>query len=62
MDMVRVKVIGTRAVAGVAPGGTVELDPERVNIAALVDAGHVEPAGSAPARKARADESGGSGG
>lgn len=40
-DKVRVRVIGPFQVAGVDPGGTVELD-ETVNIAALVEAGHIE--------------------
>jgi hypothetical protein len=34
------KVIGTRAVAGVAPGGVVELAPE--DAAYLVEIGHLE--------------------
>jgi hypothetical protein len=46
------KVIGPCAVDGVEPGGTVELDPAVVNIAALVDAGHVEPAKATKAAKA----------
>jgi hypothetical protein len=29
---------------GVAKGGTVRLDPERTNIAALTSGGHVQPA------------------
>lgn len=41
-DKIKCKVIGTSEVDGVAPGGTVELDPDVVNIEALVYAGHVE--------------------
>lgn len=41
-DHVRYRVVGERAINGVAPGGTVTLDPERVNIPALVSAGLVE--------------------
>lgn len=42
MDKIRAKVTGPNEVAGVAPGGTVELDPAAVNIAALVEGGHIE--------------------
>lgn len=41
-DKVRVKVVGPLPVAGVSKPGTVDLDPEKVNIPALVRAGHVE--------------------
>lgn len=41
-DTVKAKVIGPCAIEGVATGGTVELDPERVNIDALVEGGHIE--------------------
>ncbi len=44
-------VIGEYAVGGVAPGGTVELDPDAVNIPALIEGGHVEPA--KPAKSAK---------
>lgn len=37
------RVVGSSRVAGVDPGGTVELDPDRVNIPALIAGGHVEP-------------------
>ena len=40
----RYEVVGHHPVAGVAPGGTVTLDLPDGNIAALVAAGHVEPA------------------
>lgn len=36
------RVTGSRCVAGVEPGGTVELDLERVNVPALISGGHVE--------------------
>ena len=39
----RYEVVGRRRVAGVAPGGTVALDPARINIDALVQAGHIRP-------------------
>lgn len=41
-DKVKAKVIGAHEIGGVAPGGTVELDPAEVNIPALVEAGHIE--------------------
>lgn len=41
--MPRYKVIGPRRIAGVALGGEVELDPDLVNIPALLVGGHVEP-------------------
>ena len=41
-DKVRARVIGTCEVAGTSPGGTVDLDPAEVNVAALVEAGHIE--------------------
>jgi hypothetical protein len=37
------KVVGSRAINGVEPGGTTTLDPDQVNIPALIAAGHVEP-------------------
>lgn len=37
------EVIGPCKVAGVAKGGTVELDPSAVNIDALVAARHIRP-------------------
>jgi hypothetical protein len=37
------RVTGPFRVAGTDPGGTVELDPERVNIPALIESGAVEP-------------------
>lgn len=40
----RYEVIGPVPIGGVPPGGTVELDPEQVNIPALVHAGHIRPA------------------
>lgn len=36
------KVVGSRAINGVEPGGTTTLDPDQVNIPALIAAGHVE--------------------
>jgi len=41
-EKIKCKVIGPAEVDGVAPGGTVELDPDVTNIEALVYAGHVE--------------------
>lgn len=40
-------VIGPRRIEGVAAGGTVELDPVRHNIPALITAGHVKPKAAA---------------
>jgi hypothetical protein len=51
-DKVRAKVVGTCEVAGTRPGGTVDLDPDEVNIPALVEAGHIEISKSAAARVA----------
>jgi hypothetical protein len=45
------KVTGPVAIEGVAPGETVTLDPTKTNVAALVEAGHVEPLNDA-AKKA----------
>lgn len=42
MATIKAKVIGQCEVSGVAPGGTVDLDPALVNIDALVDGEHVE--------------------
>lgn len=42
MATVKCKVIGGNEVAGVAPGGYADLDPELVNIDALVAGGHIE--------------------
>lgn len=36
------KVIGDLEIAGAAKGETVELDPEEINVDALVASGHVE--------------------
>lgn len=50
--MPKYRIVGTRAVDGVAPGGTVEMDAERGD--ALARAGHLEvvaPAKKAPAPK-----------
>lgn len=42
--MAKFKVVGPRAVAGVEPGGIVDLaDDSGVNVAALIEAGHIEP-------------------
>lgn len=41
--MAKYKIIGSRPVAGVEPGKTVELDLPEANIAALVAAGHIAP-------------------
>lgn len=38
------RVIGSSRVGGVEPGGLVDLDPDVVNIEALVAGGHIEPA------------------
>lgn len=42
MAIHKAKVIGPHKVGGVATGGTVELDDEVVNVAALVSGGNVE--------------------
>lgn len=49
------RVIGPHRVADTDPGGTVELDPERVNIAALIAAGHVELVKKSAARASKID-------
>lgn len=55
-EKVRAKVIGSREVAGTAPGGTVDLNPAEVNIGALAEAGHIEISKSAAARVERAEQ------
>jgi hypothetical protein len=42
MAIHKAKVIGQLEVGGVAPGGTVEIDDERVNLRVLLDAQLVE--------------------
>ena len=42
MAIHKAKVIGPYEVAGARTGRTVELDDEQVNLAALIDAGHIE--------------------
>lgn len=37
------RVIGDRLISGVPRGEVVRLDPDQVNIPALIEAGHVEP-------------------
>lgn len=49
-------VIGAQRVGGVEPGGTIELDPDRVNIEALVRGGHVERVRPAPKPAAKKAE------
>ena len=51
----RVEVVGPLRVAGARKGEIVNLDPTRVNIPALVEAGHVRPV-SEPSKKAKAKE------
>lgn len=51
MSTVRCKVTGRYPVAGVPKGGEVELDPESVNVKALVKAGLVEVLPEKPAAK-----------
>jgi len=48
------RVAGEHIVAGVEPGGTVELDPDVYNIPALVAAGHLEPVPDDPEPEAPA--------
>lgn len=40
--MAKYKVVGDLEIAGATKGETVDLDPEHVNIPALLAAGHVE--------------------
>jgi hypothetical protein len=55
--MTTYRVIGQQAVAGVQPGGTVDLDPAEVDVAALQAAGHIEPVKARAERpKARQDD------
>ncbi|MFF5988140.1 hypothetical protein [Prauserella flavalba] len=46
MPSIKYRVVGTRTVCGVAPGGTVELDEDKtsLNVGALVEAGHLAKA------------------
>lgn len=50
----RYRVAGPFEVAGVAPGGVVELDPAAVNITALADAGHLQPTSKPAASTSKA--------
>lgn len=50
-NKVRCKVLGPYAVADVPKGGDVELDPDQVNVKALVKAGLVEILPDKPASK-----------
>ncbi|GAA5048187.1 acetamidase/formamidase [Thermocatellispora tengchongensis] len=52
------RVTGPRHVAGAAPGDVVELDPRRVNVAALLAAGHIAPVPAKGKRREHADQSG----
>lgn len=45
------RVVGPRMINGARQGETTTLDPDRVNIPALVTAGHVEPVEDKPSRK-----------
>lgn len=56
MSTVRCKVIGRYPVADVPKGGEVSLDPDRVNVKALVKAGLVEVLPDKPAAKPAADK------
>jgi hypothetical protein len=40
--MTKYTVTGPFPIADVAPGGTVDLDPDTVNVDALIEAGHIE--------------------
>lgn len=39
---VKARVTGSRAIAGVETGGTVDLDPEVTNVEALIVGGHIK--------------------
>lgn len=54
MAMVRVEVTGPCEVAGVRKGSTVELDDTKVNVQALVKAGHVKVLPDKPAKTGEA--------
>lgn len=58
-DLVRCRVTGPRAVSGVSAPGAVELDPDAINVDALVQAGHVKvlPVSAPKSRKAEKAES-----
>lgn len=49
--MPKFKVVGILEVADKRQGEVVELDPEKVNIPALIEAGHVEPVNEKPPTK-----------
>jgi len=51
MAIHKVKVIGPREVNGTRRGRTTTLDDEQVNVAALVDAGHVKLLGIVEPKK-----------
>lgn len=45
------KIVGSRTVADAAPGHVVELDLPEANVAALIQAGHIQPVRSAKPTK-----------
>lgn len=49
--MPKYKVIGLLEIADKTKGQVVELDPEKVNIPALLEAGHIEPLEEKPSPK-----------
>lgn len=55
--MAKFKVIGLHNVGGVDPGGTVDLDLPDDCIAALIQAGHIQPAPTA-VKKAASEKAG----
>ncbi len=60
-DTVKVKVVGSCQVGSIQPGGTGELDPNEVNVPALVAGGHVEVVTSkAKSAGSKDDKAGGS--
>ncbi|MEU8055711.1 hypothetical protein [Microbispora bryophytorum] len=52
-EKIRVRITGPCEVAGVKPGGFVDLDPSVTNIRALETAGHVR---AAPMKAVKADK------
>jgi len=52
MSLQRFTVTGPFPVADVQPGEVVELDPELVNLGALLESGHIAPVAAKRAKKA----------
>ena len=57
--MPRYRVTGPWQISGVGPGGVVDLDPAKINVDVLVNAGLVQPVDDPPPRPRRNRDSNG---